>query len=249
LGCSAALVGPRRPSARPSVRPAELPVRAYATRPASDRAVPFGGGRPRHFAFLERPDGMDVEDAGGFGRWAGPSLPRDTRRDRPPTQEFDTIGQLYRSIEAGLVVPRRAARPRACSSGPPSAQATEEHFRWPNHRRDRPSVRTARHRYHRGAGRGPRGEWRVRTSGPHGHPRRLPRASRRIEPSPPGRSWQPTSDRRAGVVVPLITGQRRRAAWTSSSGLRGPAPAPVAVLRPHGQIAGAARGLATSRSG
>ena len=95
--------------------------------------LPFGEAALRHFAFLERPDGMDVEDAEGFEAIAeATALPRDERDEIVPhLQEFDTIGQLYRSIEAGIVNLDERLGPSRLFIGPPSAQATEEHFRWP----------------------------------------------------------------------------------------------------------------------
>ena len=64
-----------------------FPMRAYAY-PAGVRIelMPFGEAALRHFAFLERPEGMDVEDAEGFEAIAQAiELPHDERgRDRPP---------------------------------------------------------------------------------------------------------------------------------------------------------------------
>ena len=111
-----------------------FPMRAYAY-PAGVRIelMPFGEAALRHFAFLERPDGMDVEDAEGFEAIAqAVALPHDEHDEIVPhLQEFDTIGQLYRSIEAGLVYLDERLGPARLFIGPPSAQATEEHFRWP----------------------------------------------------------------------------------------------------------------------
>src|SRR5436190_1247552 len=45
-------------------------------------------------------------------------------------QEFDTIGQLYRSIQAGLEHLADRLGPERLFIGPVDAQATEEHFRW-----------------------------------------------------------------------------------------------------------------------
>src|SRR3954462_7691729 len=53
--------------AAPRLARPNFPMPAYAY-PAGVRIelVPFGEAALRHFAFLERPDGMDVEDAEGF---------------------------------------------------------------------------------------------------------------------------------------------------------------------------------------
>jgi hypothetical protein len=48
----------------------------------------------------------------------------------PHLQEFDTIGQLYRSIQAGLVHLDGRIGADRLFIGPPDAQATSEHFRW-----------------------------------------------------------------------------------------------------------------------
>src|SRR4029077_7800148 len=45
-------------------------------------------------------------------------------------QEFDTIGQLYRSIQAGLEHLEGRMGPRRLFVGPANAQATAEHFQW-----------------------------------------------------------------------------------------------------------------------
>ena len=118
--------GPRL--ARPN-----FPMPAYSY-PAGVRIelLPFGEAALRHFAFLERPEGMAVDDAEGFEAIArAVALPHDeTDEIVPHLQEFDTIGQLYRSIGAGLE--RLAGRlgPERLFVGPANAQATEEHFRW-----------------------------------------------------------------------------------------------------------------------
>ena len=129
--------------------------------------LPFGEAALRHFAFLERPDGMDVEDAEGFEAIArATALPRDERDEIVPhLQEFDTIGQLYRSIEAGIVHLDERLGPSRLSIGPPSAQATAGHSAgrnsWPSptsHRRDEPSTRSS------SRGRGPAASGATRTS-------------------------------------------------------------------------------------
>ena len=49
----------------------------------------------------------------------------------PRLQEFDTIGELYRAIEAGLDRLAERLGEERLFLGPPAAQATEEHFRLP----------------------------------------------------------------------------------------------------------------------
>jgi hypothetical protein len=119
--------------AAPRLTRPNFPMPAYAY-PAGVRIelLPFGEAALRHFAFLERPEGMDVEDAEGFEAIAqAVALPHDEQDEIVPhLQEFDTIGQLYRSIQAGLEHLTERLGPGRLFIGPPNAQATEEHFRW-----------------------------------------------------------------------------------------------------------------------
>jgi hypothetical protein len=109
-----------------------LPPSSY---PAGVRIelLPFGEPALRHFAFLERPEGMAVDDAEGFEALdEAMALPHDEADEIVPhLQEFDTIGQLYRSIQAGLELLDSRLGSERLFVGPPDAQATEEHFRWP----------------------------------------------------------------------------------------------------------------------
>jgi hypothetical protein len=120
--------------AAPRLARPNFPMPAYAY-PAGVRIelVPFGEAALRHFAFLERPEGMAVEDAEGFAAIErAVALPsRGADEIVPQLQEFDTIGQLYRSIQAGLGYLSERLGPERLFVGPPGAQATEEHFRWP----------------------------------------------------------------------------------------------------------------------
>jgi len=93
--------------------------------------LPFGEQALRHFMFLERPEGMALDDAEGLaavGRAAPLTAPGDIV---PRLQDFATVGHLYRSIEEGFA--RLAAKlgERSLFIGPPRAQATSATFRWP----------------------------------------------------------------------------------------------------------------------
>jgi hypothetical protein len=94
--------------------------------------LPFGEAALRHFAFLERPEGMDVEDAEGFAAIEQAVALSHDEADEivPHLQEFDTIGQLYRSIRDGLEHLQGRLGPERLFIGPRDAQATAEHFRW-----------------------------------------------------------------------------------------------------------------------
>ncbi len=93
--------------------------------------LPFGEQALRHFMFLERPEGMDLGDADGLvavGR-AEPLMGGGDIVPRP--QDFATVGHLYRSIEAGFAHLAEKYGEEWLFVGPPRAQATPEHFRWP----------------------------------------------------------------------------------------------------------------------
>ena len=109
-----------------------LPARAY---PAGVEMalLPFGEVALRHFAFLERPEGSDMSDDDAFVALAKavPLPPADEDEIGPRLQDFDTIGHLYRSLETGLDSLAAKLGEATLFVGPPAAQATEEHFRWP----------------------------------------------------------------------------------------------------------------------
>jgi hypothetical protein len=119
--------------AAPRLARPNFPMPAYSY-PAGVRIelLPFGEAALRHFAFLERPEGMDVEDGEGFEAIEqAVALPHDEDDEIVPhLQEFDTIGQLYRSIQVGLEHMAERLGPDRLFIGPANAQATERHFRW-----------------------------------------------------------------------------------------------------------------------
>jgi hypothetical protein len=93
--------------------------------------LPFGEQALRHFMFLERPEGMDLQDASGLAA-SGRAQPLLSERDIVPRgQDFATVGHLYRSIEAGLAHLAELHGEDWLFVGPPRAQATTEHFSWP----------------------------------------------------------------------------------------------------------------------
>jgi hypothetical protein len=93
--------------------------------------MPFGEQALRHFLYLERPEGMERQDAAEFVPAVPPREPVSADELLPRDQEFATIGHLYRGIAAGLrgLVDRFGER--AVFVGSPRAQATPEQFRWP----------------------------------------------------------------------------------------------------------------------
>jgi ferritin-like protein len=108
-----------------------LPVHAY---PAGVQMalLPFGETSLRHFAYLERPEGLDVADAEAFAALdkAAPLPAAEEDEIGPRMQDFPTIGALYRAVEAGLGRLAERWGEARLFLGPPSAQATEAHFRW-----------------------------------------------------------------------------------------------------------------------
>src|SRR5438067_11047971 len=94
--------------------------------------VPFGERALRHFMFLERPEGMSLRDAEGFGS-VGPMQPLtvDDPQITAGPEEWHTVGHLYRGIEAGLAYLGDPEGEAAVFIGPPKAQATTQVFEWP----------------------------------------------------------------------------------------------------------------------
>ena len=93
--------------------------------------LPFGDQALRHFMYLERPEGMDLEDAEGMAAF-GRALPAmEAGEIVPRGQDFATVGHLYRSIEAGIAHLADKYGERWLFVGPPRAQATQQYFGWP----------------------------------------------------------------------------------------------------------------------
>jgi CDGSH-type Zn-finger protein/truncated hemoglobin YjbI len=123
--------------------------------------LPFGEQALRHFMFLERPEGMDLQDAAGMAA-VGRAEPMMSERDIVPRrQDFATVGHLYRSIEAGIAGLVAAHGEDWLFVGPPRAQATQAHFRWPElvAVTDAASAQRAIDTILE-QGEGPRGDWR-----------------------------------------------------------------------------------------
>jgi hypothetical protein len=93
--------------------------------------LPFGEQALRHFLYLERPEGMERQDAEGFVPAAPPREPLSEQEPMPRGQEFLTVGHLYRGIENGLRDLTARLGERGLFVGSPRAQATPEMLRWP----------------------------------------------------------------------------------------------------------------------
>src|SRR3982074_1728280 len=97
--------------------------------------VPFGERALRHFIYLERPEGMALDDAAGFaaGRYAQP-LTADGAGVGGLVgvpEQWQTVGHLYRGIEAGLASLCARYGEDAVFIGPARAQAVHHIFEWP----------------------------------------------------------------------------------------------------------------------
>jgi hypothetical protein len=123
--------------------------------------LPFGEQALRHFMFLERPEGMALDDADGLAAVARATPLMSTQDIVPRGQDFATIGHLYRSIEAGLARLAEKHGEDWLFVGPPQAQATTRHFGWPElvAVTDLSSAKRAIEEILE-QGEGPRGHWR-----------------------------------------------------------------------------------------
>src|SRR6266705_3108790 len=93
--------------------------------------LPFGERALRHFMYLERPEGMTLEDAEGFA--AQSDIQPLAGIDRPVAavpEPWQTVGHLYRGIEAGLTRLCDRYGEDAVFIGPPGAQAVTATFEW-----------------------------------------------------------------------------------------------------------------------
>jgi hypothetical protein len=107
--------------------------------------VPFGEPALRHFMFLERPEGMELEGAEGIDAPVHEAVPLLAEGDIvPQPQDFATIGHLYRSIECGIDHLAEKFGEQNLFVGPPRAQATSDYFHWPELVRSPTSPRPTR---------------------------------------------------------------------------------------------------------
>src|SRR5713101_8391894 len=93
--------------------------------------LPFGERALRHFMYLERPEGMALDDAEGFA--ALPDIQPLTVIGQPVVavpEPWQTVGHLYRGIEAGLARLCDRYGEDAVFIGPPAAQAVTATFEW-----------------------------------------------------------------------------------------------------------------------
>jgi hypothetical protein len=117
----------------PYVSRPHLPHRALGYPPGVQlRLLPFGEAALRHFAYLERPEGVERADAEGFEPAGPPLLPMRPEDVVPRGQDFATQGHLYRSIETGLGRLAEKLGEDRLFIGPAFHQAGETTFGWPD---------------------------------------------------------------------------------------------------------------------
>jgi hypothetical protein len=92
--------------------------------------LPFGEQALRHFLYLERPEGMDFDDAEGLAAVECAVPVMDEREIAPHLQEFATVGHLYRSIEAGFRHLAQKMGEDQLFVVPASSQAGADLFGW-----------------------------------------------------------------------------------------------------------------------
>jgi hypothetical protein len=123
--------------------------------------LPFGEQALRHFLYLERPEGMELDDAEGLAAAADASPVMADDELVPRLQDFATVGHLYRAIEAGFGHLVDKMGEDRLFVGPPQAQITQSAFAWPElvAVTDLASA-TAAIEAIVAQGEGPRGDWR-----------------------------------------------------------------------------------------
>lgn len=92
--------------------------------------LPFGEQALRHFLFLERPEGMDLNDAEGLAAIENAVPVMGAEEIAPHLQEFRTVGHLYRSIEAGFRHLSEKIGDENLFLGPSGSQTQGELFGW-----------------------------------------------------------------------------------------------------------------------
>lgn len=123
--------------------------------------LPFGEQALRHFLFLERPEGMDLNDAEGLAAMKNAVPVTGKEGIAPHLQEFRTVGHLYRSIEAGFRHLAEKMGEENLFLGPSGSQTRGKLFGWkelgPISNTDE-AVRAIEAIVEQGEG--PRGDWR-----------------------------------------------------------------------------------------
>jgi hypothetical protein len=115
----------------PFVSRPDLPHRAKGYPPSVQFALlPFGEEALQHFVYFERPEDVELEDVAAFAPVGPAPSPMAKDELQPRGQDFETQGQLYRSLDAGLRHLADKLGEDGLFIGPPWAQATRETFGW-----------------------------------------------------------------------------------------------------------------------
>ncbi|HSS08667.1 MAG TPA: ferritin-like domain-containing protein, partial [Acidimicrobiales bacterium] len=93
--------------------------------------LPFSEQTLRHFLYLERPEGLDIDDAEGLAAVDSAVPVMGEEEIAPHLQEFATVGHLYRSIEAGFRHLAEKWGEDKLFIGPAESQAHGNLFGWP----------------------------------------------------------------------------------------------------------------------
>lgn len=96
--------------------------------------LPFGKDALLHFLYLERPEGLEREDAAILESRSVEEEPHSVITSQnlvPEPEEFATVGHLYRGIERGFEQLVEKQGEQHIFIGPPKAQATQQYFSWP----------------------------------------------------------------------------------------------------------------------
>jgi Ferritin-like len=143
-------------------RPNLPPPRGHFPAGVALALLPFGEPALRHFLYLERPEGVALEDAEGLAALRRATPATEAGEIVPRLQDFATVGHLYRSIEAGFRHLAEKYGEGRLFCGPPRAQASTAHFRWPElvTVRDLASAQAALDTIIE-QGEGARGDWRA----------------------------------------------------------------------------------------
>ena len=109
-----------------------VPPRAFPAK-IQIALMPFSEAALRHFAFLERPEGYDMADVEEMAALEQAVPLADIEEDQigPISADFATISHLYRSIEDAMAWLVEQNSEAWLFIGPPRAQATGVHFRFP----------------------------------------------------------------------------------------------------------------------
>jgi hypothetical protein len=118
--------------AAPHLRRPNFPQHAAYYPPSFQLTLtPFSEDTLKHFIFLERPEGVELEDPLQEDDFGAETRAAPASEIAPEPQDYATVGQLYRAIQDGvarLVDERGAAR---VFIGPERAQATAAYFQLP----------------------------------------------------------------------------------------------------------------------